>query len=322
MLATAGGVPAEAWAFAFELRWVGQRGLLRWDGRRLRLRSQADRDLLAQFPEIAALAEALHHPVLLDGMVVAIDETGVARPGALRARGAQRQTSGVRSATPAPSDEADWSVVYIAFDLLHHAGLGLLECPWQERRELLESLKLHGPHWATPPVHADHLSLLASARVRGGEGIVAKRRTSAYLPGETSSEWIDIVADSCECLVVGGYQQTPAGGGTLLVGYFTTADDAARGRLCFAGYAMFDPAEAAAAELPELLTASEALRSPFVQGAHGIDPRGVVWCRPHAVVEVGQISWALGRTFGQARFLRLRLDLAAMNIVHPDGLLP
>ncbi|NMH97061.1 hypothetical protein HF526_06975 [Pseudonocardia sp. K10HN5] len=45
-------------------------------------------------------------------------------------------------------------VVYYAFDVLYRDGRLTIGLPYRQRRRLLESLELHGPHWDTPPYRA------------------------------------------------------------------------------------------------------------------------------------------------------------------------
>lgn len=310
MRATPGPLPANPEAFAFEFRWEGYRTLLRWDGRRLQLRNRANQDLLPLFPEVAALVPSLNHPLLLDGTIVALDEAGTVDASMIFARGhSRRQPETVW-------DPSRWSVVYVIFDLLHYDGHGLLTCTWEERRHTLESLLLHGPSWATPPVYANHAPLMATARIRGGHGIVAKYRHGVYVPGATSPEWVDIDIDACDCLVVGGYQLDEQGTAihALFLGYFATATEAAGGCLSYAGLVITDHDRPMIRELHRLLSAYEARKSPFTSALNHPD---LVWCQPCLVVEVTELTWICGGRFSHARLERLRPEIDAHGILRP-----
>jgi bifunctional non-homologous end joining protein LigD len=56
--------------------------------------------------------------------------------------------------------------------------------PYVERRALLEALKLDGPAWRTPDVFEDGEALLEATSGLGLEGVVAKKRSEPYRPGE------------------------------------------------------------------------------------------------------------------------------------------
>ena len=79
-------------------------------------------------------------------------------------------------------------VHYLLFDVLYLEGRSLMGRPYEERRELLESLGLEGPAWQTPRYHRGRGAARCSRRAReqGLEGVVAKRLDSRYAPGRRS----------------------------------------------------------------------------------------------------------------------------------------
>ena len=80
----------------------------------------------------------------------------------------------------------------VVFDLLHHNGRSLLDSRYDERRHQLEHLGLAGPSWGVTPSFTEEsgAAVLRTATELGMEGVVAKRRTSAYRPGARSHDWI------------------------------------------------------------------------------------------------------------------------------------
>ena len=102
-------------------------------------------------------------------------------------------------------------VVYLIFDLLHLDGRSLLELPYADRRQLLDRLELDGAHWRTPPIMpGGGAAALRMSRQGGQEGIVAKRRSSRYLPGRRSPDWVKIKNIRTQEVVVGGWSTTAA----------------------------------------------------------------------------------------------------------------
>jgi bifunctional non-homologous end joining protein LigD len=83
-------------AWALEVKWDGMRAQLRFDGRRVMLRSRPGRDCTGEFPELRALAEVLDEPVLLDGELVCLDREGLPDFERLRARLRARTPSRLR----------------------------------------------------------------------------------------------------------------------------------------------------------------------------------------------------------------------------------
>jgi bifunctional non-homologous end joining protein LigD len=62
--------------------------------------------------------------------------------------------------------------------------------PWSKRRQLLESRDLNGRSWFTPDWFDDGEALFQVVVDQGLEGIVAKRRSSTYRPGERG--WVKV----------------------------------------------------------------------------------------------------------------------------------
>jgi len=76
------------------------------------------------------------------------------------------------------------AVTFMAFDLLEIDGRSLLGTRLDARRSPLESLELNSSYWMTPEAFADGPELYGAVCDHGLEGVVAKKRTSLYRPGE------------------------------------------------------------------------------------------------------------------------------------------
>jgi bifunctional non-homologous end joining protein LigD len=115
-------------------------------------------------------------------------------------------------------------VRYMLFDVLYLEGHSLMGQPYEERREMLESMGLEGPAWQVPSYHRRQGAALLDASARQGlEGVVAKRLDSRYAPGQRSSSWIKVKNKQRVNLVVGGWlpeKERADQLGALLVGYF------------------------------------------------------------------------------------------------------
>ncbi|MEA3019077.1 MAG: bifunctional non-ous end joining protein LigD [Actinomycetota bacterium] len=204
MLATAGELPRDQEAWAYELKWDGIRAITYWDGKKIRAESRNLRDITGAWPELDALGPSLgHREVILDGEIVALDGRGVPSFQRLQERMHVRQ----------PTQELVTSVpvAYFVFDVLHLDGASLMPKPWTQRREILESLDARGPTWATPPAFVGEGDMtVAVAEERDLEGVVAKRLDSVYLPGHRSKQWTKIKRQARDEFIVGGW--TPGEG--------------------------------------------------------------------------------------------------------------
>ena len=120
MLATRWREPFADDDWAFEMKWDGVRTLLSWDGTTTTLRSRNGNDVTASYPELAELTTG--RPVVLDGEVVAFDESGLPSFGRLQQRMNATGDARVRDLM------RDVPVAYVAFDVLF-AGSQLIGDP-------------------------------------------------------------------------------------------------------------------------------------------------------------------------------------------------
>jgi bifunctional non-homologous end joining protein LigD len=171
--------------------------------------------------------------------------------------------------------------------VLYLEGRSVMGRPYEERRELLESLELEGPSWQTPRYHRGEGKALVEASAKGGlEGVVAKRLDSTYSPGRRSPHWIKVKNKRRVRLVIGGWlpeKERADRLGALLVGYYDR-----EGRFRYAGRVGtgFDAKERS--RLERLLAPLARERSPF-EGKRG--PRGAKYVEPRLVAEVEFTEW-------------------------------
>ena len=105
MLATHGSVDRlTSTVWAFEGKWDGYRLLVDADHGALELRSRSGRDVTREYPQLQALAADLaEHHVVLDGEVVALDESRGAEIRAMQNRGPVAPVSSSGRSTSCPS---------------------------------------------------------------------------------------------------------------------------------------------------------------------------------------------------------------------------
>ncbi|HEY3397431.1 MAG TPA: non-homologous end-joining DNA ligase [Armatimonadota bacterium] len=300
-------LPASPQDWGFEFKWDGERLLAFGDGHRLRLQTRNLRDATDQYPELAALGEALGpHRALLDGELVARDEHGLISFNRLAHR--MHRSRGLAEA------QARVPLVYLIFDLLYWDGESLLETPYRERRARLEELALEGPSWSTPPSYAgEGQAVLEAARAQHLEGVVAKRLDSPYQPGQRTGLWRKLKLVARQEFVVGGW--TPLRGteydrvGALLVGYHEP------GGLRFAGAVGSGFTDEDRRELATELASRAQEASPFADLSAR---RGARWARPELVVEVELRGWTEAEHLRQAAFKGRREDKDPRQVVREE----
>lgn len=296
MLATTGRLPTGP-GWAYEFKWDGVRAIGELAGDHGRFYARAGPEITAAYPELTPLAAAVGRDAVVDGEVVVLDEAG--RPSFVSL--AERMH--VRDRSRAARLAASLPITYMIFDLLRLDGRDLIALPYAQRRAALESLALAGPHWLAPPSFADGAATRAAAEENALEGVVAKRLTSVYRPGQRSPDWVKVKLELTADFVVGGWRPGARRIGGLLVGV-----PAVGGRLRFGGRVGGGISAAAERALLAALEPLRTARSPFADDVPREDARGAIWTRPEVVVEVKYGQRTPDGRLRFPRFLRLRPD--------------
>jgi bifunctional non-homologous end joining protein LigD len=275
MLATATrSVPAAEQEWAAEIKWDGARAIAYVRNGTVLLRGRTGRDITPAFPEVAAglAAVAGRRSLIIDGEITAF--SGSLPNFALL----QRRLHVPR---PSPALVLSVPVTFVAFDLLHRAGRSLLDNPYGQRRALLDDLAAGGDTGAAlmipPAFPGESRTVLDVSRELGLEGVLLKRITSRYRPGQRSPEWLKIRHLSTVDVVIGGWvpgtgwrlalagsvlagRPVPAGGSSVP----EVSPVSGAGALEYVGLVGSGFAEAELRDLTERLRALEVPSSPFI----------------------------------------------------------
>jgi ATP-dependent DNA ligase len=143
----------------------------------------------SRFPEVAHACDKLPLDTLIDGEVVAIDESGQVSFNALQ------------------HSRPNAHLQFYVFDVLIHRGRNLLRLPLETRRELLETAleKVGYPVIFSRSFNAAPAELIRAARELELEGIIAKRKDSYYEPGKRNGAWVKYKINQSQEFVIGGY---------------------------------------------------------------------------------------------------------------------
>ncbi len=207
--------------------------------------------------------------------------------------------------------EVDWggsNVEYHVFDLLWLNGRDLMPLPFAERRAALHELALRSPLHAVAEITGQNP--WDQACREGWEGVIAKRRDSPY-EHRRSPHWLKMKCEASQELVVGGFtdpQGLRLGLGALLLGYFEGHDFVFAGKVGTG----FDTKQLIA--LRSRLDEIEIDQSPFTK-AVGLPRIRTHWVRPEIVVQVAFIEWTVYGKLRHGRFLGMREDKTARDVV-------
>jgi bifunctional non-homologous end joining protein LigD len=291
MLATAGPLPDDSTPWAFEIKWDGIRAILFVEGGRVRAQSRNDLDVSSAFPELADIGKFLGLTTcVLDGEIVALGQDG--RPSFARLQHRMHVANQREARRRAASDP----VTFVAFDILYLHGQSLLSATYDERRAMLESLHLSGETFITTDSFSDvsGQDILTAAVENGLEGVVAKRRDSAYRPGRRHPDWVKIKSFKTQEVVIGGWTEgrgeRDGSLGALLLG-IPTEDG-----LLYVGKVGTGFSDSARRALLDDLRTLSTRTSPFVPPPPAADAAKAHFLLPELVGEVEFAEWtAAGR---------------------------
>jgi ATP-dependent DNA ligase len=159
----------------YEVKLDGYRAIAFKSGGKIHLRSRNDKDFNTRYPAVVKALAAMPDETVIDGEIVALDESGRPSFNTLQNYAA--------SQTP---------ILYYVFDVMILAGRDIIGESLKRRRELLQSRvlsRLDAPIRESPVLKASSPDLIRSVKAQGLEGIVAKRIDSRYEPGQRSGAW-------------------------------------------------------------------------------------------------------------------------------------
>ena len=290
-------------AWVYEPKLDGQRSLLWRRGETVRLITRNEKDRTSHYPDLsAAILRTATPPLIADGEIVAFDGE-VTSFSKLQGR--------MQNARPNSANVASVPVYFYLFDLIWFDGYDLSALPLVARKAVLRDALT----FADPLRFSEHLDEEGEAAYRaacenGWEGIVAKRAASPYTHAR-SKDWLKFKCSNEQEFIVIGWTEprgSREGLGALLVGYHDA------GELRFGGRVGTGFNERELERLSAKLRRLERQTSPLAD-TKGIAMKGVHWVRPELVAEVGFAEWTPDGKLRHPRYLGLRTDKSADQVV-------
>jgi bifunctional non-homologous end joining protein LigD len=290
----------------YEPKLDGYRALLLKDGARIRILSRNEKDLTPMYPGIAAAGLRLNaDQAVVDGEIVALAEDGRPSFQALQHRGSHPKHR----------------IVFYVFDLLSADRRNLMAEPLVKRRALLpEIIREDTTIRLSRDLPGSVAAIVEALRAAGIEGVVAKRRHSAYQPGERSGDWVKLKLEQQQELVIGGYRpQGSAGLDALLVGYYQEKKLQFAGKVR-AGFTPHIRRDVLAKLRPLAIAACPFANLPDASTGHwggGISAEQMPemrWTKPELVAQIRFTEWTADNRLRHAAFLGLRFDKAAREV--------
>jgi DNA ligase D-like protein (predicted ligase) len=287
----------------YEMKLDGYRCLAGRDSTGVTLWSRRENLFTKQFPQIAQACERLPPNTLVDGEIVALDESGRVSFNLLQHHRSKAQ-----------------ALVFYAFDVLIYRSRSVSNVPLYFRREVLhrifEDIKA-APIGLSENIEAAPTDLIRVAKEFGFEGIVAKRKDSLYESGKRTGAWVKYKVNRGQELVIGGY--TPGNPfDALIVGYYEgdRLMYAAKVRNGFVPQVRRDVASrfeeleidtCPFGNLPEKKRTQWALTKE--------EMKNCVWLKPELVAQVEFTEWTPDGHLRHSKFVGLREDKGAREVV-------
>lgn len=292
-------------AWAYELKLDGYRAIAIKTNGRVQLRSRNNKDFSRRYATVAAALTNLPDETVIDGEIVALDESGRPSFNALQNYG----TSNV-------------PIFYYVFDVLVLSGRDLRSEPLAKRRNLLRRQvlpKLKDPIRECPELNAGVSEVISAVRAQGLEGVVAKSLNSLYEPGRRSGAWRKMRINKGQEFVIGGYTPGPKNFDALIFGYYE------QGKLLYAGRTRNGFTPRSREELQKHFRGLEIPRCPFANlpearsGRWGLGltaekMKECRWLIPELVAQFEYVEWTPDNHLRHSRFVALREDVDAGNV--------
>jgi DNA ligase D-like protein (predicted ligase) len=292
--------------WVFEPKLDGERCVAFKSGDRVRLMSRNQKSIEVSYPEVAeAIANLKAERVILDGEIVAFD-------GDVPSFSRLQRRMHVADRKRAVATGVD--VFFYVFDVMFIDGYLLTSSPLSERRRVLEStIKVRDPIRIVDQVERDGEKMYREMCARPGwEGVIAKRLSSRYM-STRSRDWLKFKCSKEQEFVIGGFT-APQGQrerfGALLVGYHDGD------RLRYAGKVGTGYDRALLNLLGDEMEKRVRETSPFEDAR--VPGKDVRWVEPELVGQVGFSEWTNDGRLRHPRFLGLRRDKAARDVVRED----
>ena len=297
-------LPDDRTRWVYELKLDGYRAIAFKRRGQVHLRSRNDHDFAGRYAPVMRGLATLPDDTVVDGEVVALDDSGRPSFNAL-----QNQAASSR-------------LLYVIFDVLVFEGRDVTGETLDTRRALLERQvvpALREPVRYGGTLEAPLRDLVHSVRAQGLEGLVAKRRDSRYEAGRRSGAWMKMRINRGQEFVIGGYTRGGTTFDALVFGYYDGD------RLIYAARTRNGFTPALRAQLMRTFRPLEIADCPFAnlpettsgrwgQGLTAAKMAHCQWLMPTLVGQFEFLEWTADHHLRHSTFVGLREDRRARDV--------
>lgn len=191
MLAKLANKPFSDPDWIFEVKWDGYRAIAELNGASVKLYSRNGLSFISQYPAVVFELRKLKLNAVLDGEIVVTDEKGKPDFQKLQQYG-----------------QHNYPIFYYVFDCLEYNGKDLKHLPLIKRKEILHDiLSRNDVIRYCDHYDEDGSGFFRSVKENNLEGMVAKKKNSAYWPGKRTDNWLKIKHHNTQEAVIAGFTQ-------------------------------------------------------------------------------------------------------------------
>jgi len=291
-------LPDDRARWRYEIKCDGFRAVAVKTGGRVHLRSRNDKDFNKKYPAIVNALASIPDETVIDGEIIALDQSGRPSFNALQSLGSSPTT-----------------LFYYVFDVMVLAGVDLTEETLSIRRQALHNVlaELGDPIRESADLDATLPALVESVKAHGLEGLVAKRLDSRYEPGQRSGAWQKMRINQGQEFVIAGFTPGPRNFDAIIFGYYDGPN------LIYVARTRNGFTPASRQQLFKRFKGLEAANCPFTnlpEASGGRWGEGLTadkmnecrWLMPSLVGQFEFLEWTPDGHLRHARFIGLRSD--------------
>jgi len=293
----------------YEIKLDGYRAVAVKSDSRVSLFSRRRKSFDHHYPLIVEALAELPEGTVVDGEIVALDESG--RPNFNRLQNFRGEASRIH---------------YFIFDLLICQDHDLTKLPLSKRRKLMKShLKLSAPRLRiVERFEASASDMLAAVRQQGLEGVIGKRKDSLYESGKRTGSWVKCRVNRGQELVIGGYLPGPHGFDSLIVGYYRGKDlvyvaRVRNGFVVASRRQVFEKLRHLVSPTMPFVNLPDTHKSRWGDELTAEKMKECVWLRPEAVAQIEFLEWTEADRLRHSKFAGLRDDKDARSVIKEHG---
>lgn len=185
--------------YIYELKFDGFRAIIFASPKYLKIQNRKGQDITNLYPELQDIKKLVHQKMIFDGEIILL-ENGVPSFQKLQARAHIKKKEKIQY------QSIHNPVLFVCFDLLY-ADKDLTDYPLIKRKKILSSVIENDVFIKVKQIETYGIPFFKEVKKRNLEGIVAKKKDSAYTINTRTDSWVKIKNLKSEIFYIGGYQE-------------------------------------------------------------------------------------------------------------------